>query len=90
MSSGRVVGLHRTFLDHILDAPSSLMAMRHDGSNIGLTMLFHFSHALCMTIKLFFPSFWGLIYLRYLALLVVGGYEETGWPMQYTQNTAIA
>ena len=27
------------------------MVMRHDGSNIGLAMLLHCSHALCLTIK---------------------------------------
>ena len=26
----------------------------------------------------------------YLALLMVDGYEETDWPMQYTQSVAIA
>jgi len=52
------------------------MAMKHDGSNIGLAMLFQCSHALCVTIKLFFPSFWGLNHLLYLSLLMIGGYEE--------------
>jgi len=37
----------------------------------------HCSHALCLTIKHFFPSFWGLTDLRYLALLMTGGYGET-------------
>ena len=76
MTSGRVGELRYTFQDHILDAPSSLMAMKHDGSNIGLAMLFQCSHALCVTIKLFFPSFWGLNHLLYLSLLMIGGYEE--------------
>ena len=58
MASGRVVELRRTFQDHILDALGSSMAMRDDGSNIGLTMLLYCSHALCVTIKLFFPSIW--------------------------------
>ena len=39
MASGTVVELRRTLQDHILDALGSLMAMRDDGSNIGLTML---------------------------------------------------
>ena len=52
MTSGRVVELRRTFQDHILDALGSSMAMRDDGSNIGLTMLLYCSHALCVTIKL--------------------------------------
>ena len=56
------------------------MAMRDDGSNFGLTMLLYCSHALCVTIKLFFPSFWGLIYLQYLVLLMIDGYGETDWP----------
>jgi len=81
MTSGRVVELCRNFQDHILDAPSSLITMRHDGSNIGLTMLLHCWHALCVTIKLFFPSFWGLNYLRYLARLMIDGYEKTDWTM---------
>jgi len=80
MTSGRVVELRRTFQDHILDALSSSMAMRDDGSNIGLTMLLYCSHALCVTIKLFFPSFWGLFYLRNLVLLIIDGYEETDLP----------
>ena len=37
MTSGRVVELRRTFQDHILDALGSSMAMRGDGSNIGLS-----------------------------------------------------
>jgi len=53
------------------------MAMRHDGSNIGLAMLLHCSHALCVTIKYFFPSLWGLYYLRFLVLLMIDGYGET-------------
>ena len=90
MTDGRVVELCRTFQDHILDALGSSMAMCDNGSNIGLAMLFYCSHALCVTIKLFFPSFWGLFYLRYLVLLMIGGYEETDQPMQYTQSVAIA
>ena len=80
MTSGRVVELCHTFQDHILDALGSSMAMRDDGSNFGLAMLLYCSHALCVTIKLFFPSFWGLFYLRYLVLLMIDGYEETDWP----------
>ena len=58
------------------------MAMRDNGSNIGLAMfkLFYCSHALCATIKLFFLSYRGLFYLRYLVLLMIDGYEETDWP----------
>ena len=56
------------------------MAMRHDGSNIGLAMLLYCSHALCVAIMHFFPSFWGITYLRYLVLLMVGGYGEAKWP----------
>jgi len=80
MASGRVVEFCRTFQGHILDAPGSLMAMRQNGSNIGLVMLLHCSHALCVAIKHFFPSFWGLTYLRYLALVMIGGYGEMDWP----------
>jgi len=36
--------------------------------------------ALGLTIKLFFLSFWDLKHLRYLALVVIGGYEEADWP----------
>ena len=74
------VELCHTFQDHILDALGSSMAMRGDGSNSGLAMLLYCSHALCVTIKLFFPSFWGLFYLRDLVLLMIDGYEETDWP----------
>jgi len=80
MTSGRVVELCRTFQDHTLDALGSSLAMRHDSSNIGMAMLFHCSHALYLTIKHFFPSFWGLTYLRYLVLLMIVGYGETDWP----------
>jgi len=51
------------------------MAMRHDGSSIGLAM-FHYSHELRVMTKHVFPSFWGLHYLRYLALLMTDGYEK--------------
>jgi hypothetical protein len=74
MASGRVVELCRTFHGHILDASGSLMAMRDNGLNIGLAMMLNCSHALFVTIKLFFPSFWVLVDLRYLALLMIGGY----------------
>ena len=74
------VELCHTFQNHILDALGSSMAMRGNGSNIGLAMLLHCSHALCVAIKLFFPSFWGLLYLRYLVLLMTDGYGETDWP----------
>ena len=55
MTSGRVVGLCRTFQGRILDALGSSMVMRHDGSNIGLAMLLHCSHELCAMIKHFPP-----------------------------------
>ena len=78
MTSGRVVELCRTFQDHILDALGLSMAMRDDGSNIGLTMLLYCSHALFMTVILFYYRW--LFYLRYLVLLMIDGYEETDWP----------
>ena len=56
------------------------MAIRHDGSNIGLAMLLHCAHALFVTIKHVFPSFWGLNYLWYLILLMIDGFRETDWP----------
>jgi len=42
--------------------------------------LYFFSHELFVTIKHVFPSFWGLLYLRYLVLFMIGGYGETDWP----------
>ena len=51
--TGRVVENRRAFQDHIFDSLSSAMEMRHDGSNIGLALLFHCSHALFMTVILF-------------------------------------
>ena len=38
MTSGRVVDAHRTFHDHTLDALSSSMALRYDGSNVGVVV----------------------------------------------------
>jgi len=45
MIKGRVVEAHRTFQDHILDALSSSMALRYDGSNAGVVLLLHCFHA---------------------------------------------
>ena len=71
MTSGRVVEAHRTFQDHTLDALSLSMALRYDGSNVGVVS---------------FPSHDGRktdsTQFRYLVLLMVYGYEETDWPMQ--------
>ena len=50
MTSGRVVEAHRTFQDHTLDALSSSMALRYDGSNVGVVLLLH-----CFTQFLFLP-----------------------------------
>ena len=90
MTSGRIVELRRTFQDHILDALGSSMAMKGNGSNIGLAMLLSCSHALFVTIKLFFQSIWGLLYLRYLALLMTDGYGETDRPKLQAQSAVIA
>jgi len=45
MTSGRVGETHRTFQDHTLDAFSSSMALRYDGSNVRLVLLLHCFHA---------------------------------------------
>ena len=45
MAIGRVVEAHRTFQDHTLNALSSLMALRYDGSNVGVVLLLHCFHA---------------------------------------------
>jgi len=45
MASGRVVEAHRTFQDHTLDALSSLMALRYDGSDVWMLLLLHCYHA---------------------------------------------
>ena len=45
MIKRRVVEAHRTFQDHILDALSSSMALRYDGSNVGVVLLLHCFHA---------------------------------------------
>ena len=74
MASFRAVKLCHTFKNRTLDAHSSLMAMRQDGSNIGLAMLLHCSQSFCVTI------------LRYLAFLMIVGYEETDWPSAYPQS----
>ena len=78
MTSGRVVETHRIFQDHTLDALSSSMALRYDGSNVGMVLLLFFFHAVFS-----FP--WpktDSIQVRYLVLLMVDGYEETDWPTQ--------
>ena len=79
MTSGRVVEAHRTFQDHALDALSLPIALRYDGSNVGMVLLLHCFHAAS------FPSHGqnNSIQVRYLVLLMVDGYEETDWPMQY-------
>ena len=74
--TGRVVENRRAFQDHVFDSLSSAMEMRHDGSNIGLALLFHCSHALCVMLNLFLL----LTYLLLLVLLMIGGYGETDWP----------
>ena len=45
MTSGRVVEAHRTFQDYTLDALSSSMALRYDGSNVGVVLLLYCFHA---------------------------------------------
>jgi len=89
MTSGRAVEPRRTFQDHILDALGSSIATRHDGSNIGLAMLLHCSHVLCLMIKHFFPSSLGLTYLRYLVLLMADGYREMDWPSAQPQSVVM-
>ena len=74
MTSGKVLEAHRTFQGHTLDALSSSMALRYDGSNVGVVLLLHCFHAVS------FPSHHRKD--MYLVLLMVGGYEETDWPMQ--------
>ena len=85
MTSDRVVETHRTFQDHVLDALSSSMVLRYDGSNVGMVLFLHCFQAV------FFP--WhgrnDSIQVRYLVLLMVDGNEQTDWPMQYTQSAAI-
>ena len=78
MTSGRVVEAHRTFQDYTLDALSSSMALRYDGSNVGEVLLLHCFHAVSFpshhrktTQSKFCTSF-----------LMVDGYEETDWPTQ--------
>ena len=86
MTSDRVVETHHTFHDHVLDALSSSMVLRYDGSNVGMVLFLHCFQAV------FFP--WhgrnDSIQVRYLVLLMVDGNEQTDWPMQYTQSVAIA
>ena len=60
MTSGKVVEAHRTFQDHTLDALSSSMALRYDGSNVGMVLLLHCFHAvsfLPITEKRLTPSY---------------------------------
>ena len=81
MTSGRVMELCRTFpgsylgYSWFIDGDKGQWLKHWAGDVVPLFA------APCVTIKLFFPSFWGLLYLRYLALLVIGGYGETDWPM---------
>jgi len=45
MTSGRVIEAHRAFQSHTLDALSSSMALRYDGSNVGVVLLLHCFYA---------------------------------------------
>jgi len=81
MTSGKVAETHRTNQNHTLDALSSSMALRYDGSDVGMVLLLHCFHA----VSCFFSFPWrktDSIHVRYLVLLMVGGYEETDLPMQ--------
>ena len=65
---------------------SSSMALRYDGSDVGMVLLLHCLHAVS------FPSHGqnNSTSVLYLHLLMVDSYEQTNLPMQYTQSAAIA
>ena len=61
------------------------MVLRYDGSNVGMVLLLHCFHAGS------FPSH-GVIssyQVMHLYLLMVNGYGQTDWLLQYGQSVAI-
>ena len=82
----KVKELTRTFQDHVVGPCGSSMVLRYDGCHVMQQL---FAHLFGAT---FFPSHGqnNSIQVMYLVLLMVDGYEQTDWPMQYTQSVAIA